>query len=165
MHLTDRMPDVLHGRDAWTEADHAHLGSCADCAGEWRVVRAVRIPSVEPLDTDALAAGVLQRLRESPVVLPLMRRRGVRLGLVGLAAAASIAVALLIRHEPPTSTTAFVPSREATMLPELDALLDAELEQVLATVSEDGDDPLGALPRLGDLTDEELETLLKEVEG
>jgi hypothetical protein len=51
------------------------------------------------------------------------------------------------------------------MLPELDGLLEAELEQILALVEPISAEPIGVIPRLGDLTEEELELLLLEVEG
>ena len=92
------------------------------------------------------------------------RRTTWRLGLLGLASAAVLAIVFLVpgsRGE----NAAFVPSREATMFPELDALLDAELEVVLAIVSEEAVAPVSEVPNLGDLTDAELETLLEEVEG
>lgn len=165
-HLTDRMPDVVHGRESWTFAEQSHLLACADCAAEWRVVSAVqladRLPSV---DTAALAVAVLDRLRNEPTVLPFKRRTPWRRGLVSLVAAASIALAFLLWPATPATERAFVPSREPTMLPELDQLLEAELEVVLAAVTAEVADPIGTVPRLGDLTDEELETLLEEVEG
>ena len=51
------------------------------------------------------------------------------------------------------------------MLPELDGLFESELESVLGIVTTREPDPIGIVPRLDDLTDEELETLLEEVEG
>ena len=165
-HLTDRMPDVRHGRDAWTESDQAHLAACVDCRTEWRVVSMVRTPNaVGSLDPESVAAGVLSRLRHSPAVIPIARRPRWRGALIGLAAAASIAVAFLVWPDRSQDPVAWVPSREATMLPELDALLDAELEVLLAHLAPPQDQPIGVPPRLGDLTDEELEHLLEEVEG
>ena len=43
--------------------------------------------------------------------------------------------------------------------------LDAELEVVLAAIAGETADPIGDVPRIGDLTDHELEQLLEEVEG
>ena len=49
--------------------------------------------------------------------------------------------------------------------PKLDRLLDAELEVVLAALEPEPTEVLGTVPRIGDLTDHELEQLLEEVEG
>ena len=165
-HLTDRMPDVRHARDAWTAGDHQHLAACVECAAEWRVVSIVRnADALTAADADVIAESVLDRLRTSNDVIPLRRHSTWRRALVGLAAAASIAVAFLAWPEASTEEQAFVPSREATMLPELDELLDAELEVVLATVQDEAVDPFGTVPTFSELTDDELEQLLEEVEG
>lgn len=164
-HLTDRMPDVLHGRDNWTDADRLHLQSCAECAGEWRVVGSVQVHALEAIDTDLLAQSVLHRLGEEPMALPLRSRAAWRLGLVGLAAAASVALVVMLRSPSWSTEVGSARQSEPTMLPELDALEDAELELVLAYIAPVSDESLGTIPRVGDLTDEELELLLAEVEG
>jgi hypothetical protein len=165
-HLTDRIPDVLHGREAWTDADRAHLAACDDCAAEWRLVSGVIAAGRQPtIDAAVLAEGVLRRLRAEPVVLPIRPRRSWRGALIGLAAAASVALAFLVWQPNGTEQVAVVPTREPTMLPELDGLLEADLEIVLAYIAPVSDEPLGSVPRIGDLTDEELELLLAEVEG
>jgi hypothetical protein len=165
-HLTDRIPDVLHGRDAWTDADRAHLAACDDCAAEWRLVSGVIAAGRQPtVDAAALAEGVLRRLRTEPVVLPIRPRRSWRGALIGLAAAASVALAFLVWQPNGTEQIAVGPTHEPTMLPELDELLEAELQVVLAFLEPASDEPLGTIPRVGDLTDEELELLLAEVEG
>jgi hypothetical protein len=164
-HLTDRMPEVRHGRDAWTTSDEAHLASCAECAVEWQVVGAVNVPAIEAVDSEVIAAAVLRRLDEFPILVFRQRRTAWRISVIGLAAAAALATVVLVRSPSPSTDAAFVPSREATMLPELDDLLEAELEQILALVEPMSTEPIGVIPRLGDLTEEELELLLLEVEG
>lgn len=167
-HLSDRMPDVARGDSAWTASEAAHLAGCAACAAEWRLVRSVASTAVEvPVDPDRVAAGVLARLAAAGGVVPIASHRRWRRLVVGLAAAASVALAVAI-WEPwagEASPVAIEPTRERTLLPELDALLEAELEVVLAALEPDPVEPLGAVPRIGDLTDEELELLLEEVEG
>jgi hypothetical protein len=165
-HLTDRIPEVLHGRDAWTDADRGHLASCADCAAEWRLVS--EFPLSEPgpaIDVEALAHRVMEQVRSEPAVLPLQHRHAWRRALIGLAAAASVALVFFVWRAQPAAEVSVVPTHEPTMLPELDQLLEAELEVVLAYVTPASDEPLGVVPRLGDLSDEELELLLAEVEG
>jgi hypothetical protein len=167
-HISERMPDVARGRAAWTPNEASHLEGCAECTAEWHLVRQVagREPTVA-LDVDGLAARVVARLRGTQTVVSPGSHRGWRRWAIGLAAAASIALAVAIWRPWPSGSApvAMVPSRERTMLPELDALLEAELEVVLATIEPATAVPLGSVPRIGDLTDEELELLLEEVEG
>jgi hypothetical protein len=90
---------------------------------------------------------------------------------IALATAASLALALTLWG--PTSPanqpvdTAVGAEYAPTLFPELDELLDSELEVVLATMESTGERaaPIGDVPRLGDLTDDELEQLLDVVEG
>jgi len=166
-HLTDRIPDVASGRVAWTADEAAHLAACAECRAEWRLVSAVQdraAPRVE-VDADRLARTVLDRLRTEPVVVPLRARRRWLRPAVLLAAAASVALALVLRTPPATDDRAVVPAREPTMLPELDELLESELEVILAMFPEEPTTAPGAQSRLGDLTDAELELLLEELDG
>jgi hypothetical protein len=51
------------------------------------------------------------------------------------------------------------------MLPELDELLESELEVILAMFPEDPVAAPRSQTRLGDLTDGELEQLLEEMDG
>lgn len=167
-HLSDRMPEVARGDSAWAASEAAHLDRCADCAAEWLLVRTTVAAAPAPaVEADRVAARVLDRLRAERQVLPIASHRRWRRWVVGLAAAASVALAVTI-WQPWTLGTAPVaiePARERTLLPELDALLEAELEVVLAALEPEPVEPLGAVPRIGDLTDEELELLLEEVEG
>lgn len=165
-HLSERIPDVARGDAQWTADEVAHLAACAECAAEWRVVRAFTASSPLAVDVDAVAEGVVARLRAEPAVVSIGSRRPWRRAVVGLAAAASLALALAIWQPWQASRdVAVAPTREPTMLPELDALLEAELEVILAAIEPEPVEPLGSVPRIGDLTDEELELLLAEVEG
>lgn len=164
-HLTDRIPDVAAGRDGWTAAEAAHLARCAECAAEWEIVvrYAGRVPG-DVSSAEGVADAVLQRLRKSPVTeLTPRRRRWARP--VALLAAASVVIALLVQVSPPRDDAAVATSGEPTMLPELDGLGDGELEVLLVALLPPDDAPVIELPRLGDLTDEELALLLEEVGG
>ena len=90
--LSDRMPAVAAGAATWSQEEAEHLRTCADCRAEWAVVSAGRVVGAQAsIDADALAARVLHRLRTEPVV----RRFPRRYWLIGLAAAAVIAIVLL----------------------------------------------------------------------
>lgn len=164
-HLGERMPAVARGEASWTAGEAAHLAGCAECAVEWQVVRRFVGRGVSPrIDADAVAAAVLARLRDDSQVVPLRPRRR-WMGIAGLAAAASVALAVAVWQPWSTaSEVAVVPSRERTMLPELDVLIESELEVVLAALEPQAVEPMGTVPRLGDLTDDELELLLQQVE-
>ncbi len=165
-HLSERMPGVAAGESAWSELEAAHLEACRECATEWRVVRRFA-PVAEPaIDTERLAAQVVSRLRQGGEVVSLESRRPWRRVIWGLAAAASVALAVAVwRPWIGGTEVAVAPTREPTMLPELDALFEAELEVVLATLEPKPVEPIGSVPRIGDLTDDELELLLQDVEG
>ena len=165
--LTDRMPDVAAGRDAWTPDDAAHLRSCDDCDRAWRIVVAASRAGRElTVDTARLATSVVARLAE-PVAAPQVRWSRV---LLGLAAAAGIAVAVYVgaRGPMPVPTARAVEVLvEPRLFPELAPLTEPQLQVLLASVAVDDTADLGGaeLPRLGSLTDEQLEQLLISVES
>ncbi len=169
--VQDRMPLVVHGGPTWTEAEAAHLASCADCAAGWRVVQtAARLgdAAARRVDPEHISAAVLSQLARD-------RRstRWIRGGwLTGLAAAA--AVVLLVwggepRHRPGPETAQVAPSGTQELrvpLAELENLDAAQLESVLEGL----DAPLGSqaapdAPHLGDLDDSQLERVLRSLEG
>ena len=166
-HLTDRIPDVAAGRVAWTAGEAAHLAACAACRAELRLMSAVQDRAAHRVEVDAdrLARTVLDRLRTEPVVMPPRARSRWLRPAVLLAAAASVALALVLRTPPATDDRAVVPAREPTMLPELDELLESELEVILAMFPDEPPTDPRAQSRLGDLTDAELELLLEELDG
>lgn len=165
-HLSERIPDVARGDAEWTAAEAAHLASCDDCAAEWRVVRAFAGGPDLTIDAGRVAERVVSRLRDEEKVVSLEARRPWRRALLGLAAAASVALAVAIwRPWLGPAEVAVAPTREPTMLPELDALFEAELEVILAAIEPEPVEPIGSVPRIGDLTDDELELLLADVEG
>lgn len=175
--LSDRMPEVAKGLAQWAEDEAEHLGWCADCQAEWALVaplaRAAHARPAPVIDADRLAATVGARLQSRPRVLPFVRRavgpRWLR-PVAGLAAAAAVVLAFAtVRPELPDGDVARGTTvRATTAIPELDALLESELEILLAAMDEPVPEyelqPSG-IPRLGDLTADELEQLLETVEG
>ena len=159
--LSDRMPAVARGHALWDAEEASHLASCADCQSEWALVAPIarRSATAPVLDLDRMVAAVVRESRRDPVVIPITsstRRRRVVQGLIGLAAAAAVTLAVYTPK----------PTRVKTAIPELDALLEDELKVVLATIEDPSTELTpGPLPRLGDLTEAELQQLLESVEG
>ncbi len=167
--LSDQMPAVARGDVVWDAEEALHFAQCAECRDEYALVAAV-LSSARPapvLDLDRIAAAVSAVGREEGKVVAIAsRRRTWTRGLVGLAAAAGIAlVAYSIRTDDPVAVAA-VPARTTTAIPELDALLEDELKIVLASLTEEQKTLTpGPIPRLGELTEAELDALLDDVEG
>lgn len=171
-HLSDRMPDVARGGAGWTAAETAHLESCPECGHEWQLIRAVADSggAAEPLDLDRIAAGVIAATigpDGATVPIPIHRRHWLRYSLVGLAAAAALVVVLRLTSEPGHEPGSGSDQIAIGILPELDQLTAAELNGVLTEYDDASalDQPLGEIPRLGELTDDELGELLSEVGG
>ncbi len=167
--LTDRMPDVRHGRAAWSDAEAAHLASCAACRAEWRLVSAgADLGSQLQVDAPAISAAVLERLRspERGAVVGRIPWRGVMVAVASIAAVIALVLLLPGRERPGPSTTAPVVATAPTLIPELNDLSEGELETVLQTLQSSVDDgATGGLPRLGDLDETQLEQLLRAEEG
>src|SRR5512140_53321 len=160
--LSDRMPLVAAGGDVWTAEELAHLETCADCAGEWALVRAGeslgRDSGYAP-DPDRVASVVLGRLRADRIA----RNRSVRRATwaAGLAAAA-IALSVWTGRPERRAAAVAAPIESAALVPELDSLDAGELKDVLDSF----DAPLServmpVSPTLGDLSDQELERVLR----
>lgn len=164
--LRDRMPDVAWGRDAFGDDDRAHLAACAECRAEWAIVEdGQRLGDEGTLDVERIAQRVTARLASDAREAPVRRLPWRGLGL-GAAAAASIALAIWMpRRERPR--TAVEQTTAAVLLPELERLDESQLRQLLRTVEggEGADMSPAALPRLGDLTETELEQVLQELGG
>jgi hypothetical protein len=160
--LTDRMPAVAHGREAWSADDLAHLAGCPDCAAEWDLVSvASRLGEApEPAFVARLADRVVEGLRDHPRVVPLFQRRAVR-WIAGAAAAAAVIMAVWLR--PVTRA----PVEEAFgLLPEIEQLDADGLRSMLEILPGDETWSPLAFPRgLSDLTEEELERVLRSLEG
>ena len=171
--LTDKMPSVLHGTEGWTGEERAHLDGCADCAGEWKLLQAAARLGHE-------AASGLDTARLGNAVLDEVKRRGRRDrwrrsgGMLGLAAAAVIALVVLTRGPSPRPVLAGVDSAvmpAAQMganlpLAELESLDSTQLESVLEGLDAPvGEVAPGPSPSFGDLDDSQLERVLRSLEG
>ncbi len=162
--MRDRMPDVALGAVAWTDAEAAHLATCADCALEWRIVRTgAGLHADMVVSADHLAAAVMTRLREAPPEpLPIRRIpwRGTVVGLI--ATAASVILVLGAPRLRAPGASGMSDSATLAVLPELQGLDDGELETVLKGLDSGPIDAVapGQMPHLEDLTDAQLEQLL-----
>ena len=167
--LRDAMPDVAHGRAAWSDWETAHLASCAECALEWRIVQAgVALGAGPALAPDRIAASVSDRLLEAGVsrrVIGRVRWRAAAVGLTALAASAMLYIGLAGHRRSPD--TAIGDTMVALgVLPELQALDATQLQTVLRSLGPTAADATpGVLPHLEDLTDSELEELLRSEGG
>jgi hypothetical protein len=170
--LSDRIPSVILGRAEWTPQEVQHLQECQACQTEWEVVSAGsglgrRHEAV--IDTESIAAAVLERLGEEKRAAPSVRRKA--WAAAGLAAAAAILMAIWPGGGDPAGTTRqsgpLAAAQLQIPLPELDNLEAAELDTVLQVIDEPnslryvGDDE----PELSDLTSEELQRVLDTWEG
>jgi hypothetical protein len=153
---------VVHGRAAWTESEAAHLHGCAACTAEWQVVRAASrlgTASGRGIDSARVSRVVLARLKAA-------RKRRMT-GWAVLAAAAAIILLVWARGptsgpETPTASTGGF----RLPLAELESLDARQLRAVL----QDLEGPLGGSaapdsPALGDLENQELERVLRSLEG
>jgi hypothetical protein len=175
--LSDRMPLVARGTATWSAAEAAHLAGCDGCAAEWRLVGAAQGlgAGVTLRDSpDAMAAALLGRLRAVEAEDRRRRRAMAAVSWGGLAVAASLLLALLLRT-PGAAPVAAPDSMEvavgdaapfAVSLPELD---DADAEELQA-VLDAFDAPLGeseTLDRSGaaDVEADDLRRVLRAWEG
>ena len=169
--LSDRMPAVVLVRAEWTPQEIHHLRDCRACQEEWEVVRAgshIGRSREAGMDTEAVAASVLQRLRDEQAG-PHVRRR--TWAISGLAAAAAIIMAIWAGNErDPAGTIRQNGSLAAELeipLPELESLEATELDTVLQAMDEPNNlrDPGDGEPELSDLNSDELERVLDTWEG
>jgi hypothetical protein len=161
--LSDRIPDVAHGRSRWTPEEAAHVAHCAHCRAELALVHAVmRLGEQAPVpgDPSAMTSAVLARVADDRRT---HRRARWAWGL-GAAAAAAIVVSVWVENgvEPPPDAAATA----EIALPELEPLETAELDSLLRAM----DGPTmgwSALdqPSLSDLEADELEQVLGTWEG
>jgi predicted anti-sigma-YlaC factor YlaD len=175
--MSDRMPLVARGAATWSGAEAAHLAECEACAAEWRLVgAALGLGAGIALreSPDAMAAALLGRLRAVEAEDRRRRRAMAAVSWGGLALAASLLLALLLRS-PGASPAAATDSVEvavsgtapfAVSLPELE---DADAEELQA-VLDAFDAPLGEsapLDRGGmaDVEADDLRRVLRAWEG
>lgn len=161
-HLSDRMPGAAAGGGPWSAADLAHLEECPDCAAEWALVRAgaaLGRAAGPALDAGRLAGAVLGRLRAERDARRRSRRDA---SWAALLAAAAIALTVWTGRPERRAPTGAAPIESAALVPELDSLDAVELKDVLDSF----DAPLServipVSPTLGDLSDQELERVLR----
>lgn len=170
--LSDRMPAVARGHVSWDAEESGHLEQCAECQAEWALVAPIarRATAAPVMDLDRMVAAVVRESRRDADVIAITsstRRRRWTQGLIGLAAAAAVTLAVSTpKPAPAPDAVAVVPTRVKAAIPELDALLEDELKVVLAAIEDPSTELTpGVLPRLGDLTEAELQQLLLSVEG
>jgi hypothetical protein len=162
-HLSDRIPEIAHGRSSWTPAEAAHLAECADCRAELELVRAtLRMADRAPVvgDPESITRQVLTRLAADGRA----RRRSRWAWGLGTAAAAAAAIAVWGGGDRSPAPPASVGAEFA--LPELEPLETAELDSLLQTM--DAQSPAWSAldePSLGDLEADELEQVLGTWEG
>src|SRR6218665_3118122 len=97
--MTDRMPDVAHGRGAWSAAEREHLATCAACRVEWEIVSGAAAMGEGLLpDPARLTAGVLERISNDRAVQRGTAWQSPAAQLVALAAAAVILLAVVGRR-------------------------------------------------------------------
>ena len=157
LHLSDRMPLIAAGRARWSVAEEAHLALCEECRSEWALVtRAADLGhEVErDLDLNAIEAAVLAGLQT-----PGPRRSWRPFAwLIPLATAAAVVFAVMqgVNRSP-------TPSPETvTLLPELETLSSSELEAMLTLLPQGTVRPPDGFE---DLTESELSTVIKDLEG
>jgi hypothetical protein len=163
---------VLHGQGDWDPAERRHLAECADCGAEWKVVSAAHAAGDRhrtPVNVEAIV-GQLHRRLASGEAAPRESMgggrwvgRAVRWGAL-LAAAVLLMVWLGIRRAPPSRQPPAV-AAAPFVLHELDSLTPGELQRVLETVGSAVPTVGGAEPLMGELSTEELETILHSLEG
>jgi hypothetical protein len=158
--LSGRMPDVVSGRSQWSPIEATHMAQCADCAAEWRIVRVgSALHAGLAIDTNRLAHGILARLRAGGQVVSMPRLPWRNFAL-GLAAAASVALAVWVPSRAHPAVVVTLPARIGPLLPSLSNATDEQLVgislasegQLLAGVP-------GTVPHLGGLTADDLEEL------
>jgi hypothetical protein len=163
--MSERMPDVATGRASWSADEATHLQACPDCSSEWRIVQAAaRLgdAAVAEVHPDRLS-GLLRARLKGARRADRWRRTG---WVVGLAAAAAVTLVVWTGrgHEPQGMTQA--PASLLIPVAELDSLSTSQLEAVLDGFDAPLDEePSPATPMLNDLDDQQLERVLRSLEG
>jgi len=166
----DRLADSALGTAALSDAESAHVAGCAECRLERELVAAARrlgAAEVARLSPTRVADAVRHHLATEPAEPRASVLRGRAPWLVGLAAAAALALAVWygsMRESAPPGPIGFAPV-ELSVLHELDGLGEPELEAVLESI------PLAAgavfhpeLAPLDKLNVNDLERLLRSME-
>lgn len=164
--LQDRMPDVAAGTAQWTAEEVAHLSRCESCAAEWQIVETARRlggSAARQVDPAKLAVKVLAEVRARD-----KRARWIRAGWMSGLVAAGIVVVLLAgpnQTPGPIRQAAEPLSREALPLAELSPLDADQLEAILEQLEPEARETGSWIPSMGDLDDQQLERVLRSLEG
>ena len=163
--LSGRMPDVVSGRSEWSPLEMIHVTECADCAAEWRLVRVgSTLHSGLAVETEPIVRQVLARLHAAAQVGSVPRLRW-RTFAFGLAAAASVALAVWVPSRSHQAVVETLPSRIGPLLPRLSNVTSEQLYGI--SLASEGDVVVGepgAVPHLGDLTADDLKQLSRLTE-
>jgi hypothetical protein len=158
--LSGRMPEMATRGLEWSPIEAAHLAECVECAAEWRLVRiGSTLHANLALDTERVVQRVLARLRTGGdvVAMPRLPWRNFALG---LAAAASVALAVWVPNRAHQTVAMTLPSRIGVLLPSLSNVTDEQLNGIrLASEAHTAVGEPGAVPHLGDLTEDDLTQL------
>lgn len=161
--LSDRMPLVAAGQTNWTDAEQTHLERCPDCCAEWSVVElTASVTKLAPRpDPERVSAKVLDRLAGEPPVPARTRLWWLVGGAAAAAAALSLAVLWPRESQPIGPQAAFqIP------MTELDSLTQEQLRLVLESIEEPLETPMmNEVPSMMDLDDQQLERVLRSLEG
>lgn len=158
--LSAVMPEVMAGRAEWSPVQAAHITGCEDCAAEWRLVRlGATLHSDLVPDSERLIGAVLSRLRTRAPVVPL-RRLPWRNFVMGIAAAASVALVVWVPNREHEASVATLPGRIGLLLPKLSSVTNDQLDRIsLASETSFGAGEAGAVPPLGGLSESDLTQL------
>lgn len=166
--LSERIPEALSGAASLSAEEQAHLAGCRACRDEWRVTSYARSlgKSVEAkIDPNRIAAAVLADLTAEPAA----RKSAQVPRIAAFLAAAAVLLFMVFDGTNPGSITSPPVLESASVLHELDYFEPQELEDFLQLVAGDAATPefrpIDATDGLGDLTVEELETILAGLEG
>lgn len=164
-HLSDRMPEVAHGRDVWTAEDQAHLVGCDSCRSEWILIGCATQLGRDidgQLDLEALTHRVAKQLGRA--VQARRTRFRVARWFVPLAAAATLLI-VFGTGRPFGAVRETKALTASVLLPELELLTEDDLELVFDVVPAAVNPLEQGIPGVSDLGEEELERLLQTLEG
>jgi len=168
--LSERMAAVAHQRGTWSPDQERHLVACADCQAEWRLMQAAARLGQDLEQTfpaDVMATRVMASLRQPAP--RLIRPRAWRW--LAVPAAAAAAIAFLMLPGPASSPTSDRPAgstvtaEAGALLPELEQLGTTELESVLQLLPAVQGDDVEDIHNYNDMTEDELEGILRSLEG
>ena len=166
--LSDRMPEVVMARAAWSAEEAAHLAACDECRVEWELLLAARrLEARAPaVDAAAIAAAVQRRLSAERTAGRIRRRWVGGAAAVAAAAAILIAVSAGPESEPQAAPQVVADAGPLLPLPELEGLETAQLDTLLQVL----DAPVAGTSTLesstlGEDVDAELERIFATWEG